>query len=143
MKCTIILDENREEEILIYAHNKSPLIDQIQLLAEENTTKLTGFWQDEIVKIDIKDVYCFVVDGGKVYAVCENEKYKLKARLYNIEETLDKDFIKINQSSIINVNKINKFDVSISGTLKVILKNGYTDYVSRRNIKLVKERLGL
>lgn len=143
MKITVIIDEKREEEIVIYAHNKNPLIDKIQQLAEENTTTLTGFWQDEIVKLDTKDVYCFVVDGGKVYAVCEDKKYRLKVRLYNIEETLDKDFIKINQSSIVNVNKINKFDVSISGTLKVILKNGYTDYVSRRNVKLVKERLGL
>ena len=143
MKITVIIDEKREEEIVIYAHNKNPLIDKIQQLAEENTTTLTGFWQDEIVKLDTKDVYCFVVDDGKVYAVCEDKKYRLKARLYNIEETLDKDFIKINQSSIVNVNKINKFDVSISGTLKVILKNGYTDYVSRRNVKLVKERLGL
>ena len=64
-------------------------------------------------------------------------------RLYSIEEKLSEDFIKINQSTVINIKKIQRFDVSVTGTLKVIMKNGYTDYVSRRRIKNVKERLGL
>ena len=90
-----------------------------------------------------QEVFCFIVENSKVYAICDDKKYLLKLRLYNIEQTLDKDFIKINQSSIANINKIQKFDASIGGTLKVIFKNGYTDYVPRRNIKHVKERLGL
>lgn len=143
MKCTVILDNAREEEILIYAHQRTETIDEIERIAMGATLQLTGYFRGEIVKLDIKDVYCFTVDGGKLFAVCENEKYLLKTRLYNVEEIVDKNFIKINQSSIANINKIQKFDASISGTLKVIFKNGYTDYVSRRNIKTVKERLGI
>jgi len=37
---------------------------------------------------------------------------------------------------------IKKFDVSFGGALTVIFKNGYTDYVSRRQMKIVKERIG-
>lgn len=143
MKCTVILDKTREEEILVYARERTPLVDEIERLAAENTAQLNGFLRGEIVKLDTKDIYCFTVDGGKLYAITEKDKYLLKTRLYNVEETLDKSFIKINQSSIANINKIQKFDASISGTLKVIFKNGYTDYVSRRNIKNIKERLGL
>lgn len=143
MKCTVILDKTREEEILIYAHQRTDTIDEIERMATDTASQLIGYLRDEIAKLDVKDVYCFTVDGGKLFAVCENEKYLLKARLYNIEEMLDKNFIKINQSSIANINKIGKFDASVSGTLKVIFKNGYTDYVSRRNIKNVKERLGI
>ena len=57
--------------------------------------------------------------------------------------TLGTDFIKINQSCIANIRQIQRFDTSFSGTLRVIFKNGYTDYVSRRQLKAVKERLGL
>ncbi|MBQ8740717.1 MAG: LytTR family transcriptional regulator [Clostridia bacterium] len=143
MKCTVILDKTREEEILIYAHQRNEIIDKIERMATDVTPQLIGYSRGEMVKLDIKDVYCFTVDGGKLFAVCENEKYLLKTRLYNVEDRLDKGFIKINQSSIANISKIQKFDASISGTLKVIFKNGYTDYVSRRNIKKVKERIGL
>ena len=143
MKCTVILDKTREEEIVIYAHQKNEMIFEIERMAQEKPLQMTGFLNEEIVRLEPQDIYCFTVEGGRLYAIGENEKYLIKARLYNIEEILDKSFIKINQSSIANVKKIQKFDASISGTLKVIFKNGHPDYVSRRNIKNIKERLGL
>lgn len=143
MKCTVILDKTREEEILIYAHQRHEYIDEIERLVSGESIQLIGFLKEEIVKLDIKDVYCFTVDGGRVFAICEKERYLIKSRLYNVEKMLDKNFIKINQSSVAQISKIQKFDASISGTLKVIFKNGYVDYVSRRNIKTVKERIGL
>ena len=33
--------------------------------------------------------------------------------------------------------------VTLGGSLTVVLKNGYRDYVSRRQLKAVKERMGL
>lgn len=143
MKCTVILDKTREEEILIYAHQKTSLIDEIERMAAERPSQLVGYLEDEIVRLELNDIYCFTLESGKLYAYCDNQKYMIKARLYAVEEMLDKNFIKINQSSIANISKIGKFDASISGTLQVIFKNGHTDYVSRRNIKSVKERFGL
>ena len=84
-----------------------------------------------------------MVEDGKVYALTESEKYRLKQRLYLLEEMLDVSFVKINKSCIANIRKIKKFDASFSGTLTVVFKNGYRDYVSRRNLKSVKERLGV
>ena len=143
MKCTVILDKTREEEIIIYAHKTTPLIDEIERMSKKDTAKLVGYLRGEIVKLDMQEIYCFTIDSGKLYAICENEKFLIKAKLYAVEQMLDNSFIKINQSSIANISKIKKFDASISGTLKVIFKNGYIDYVSRRNVKKVKERLGL
>ena len=60
-----------------------------------------------------------------------------------MEELLDNSFIKINQGCIVNINKILKFDSSITGSIKVILKNGFSDYISRRELKNVKRRIGL
>ena len=39
----------------------------------------------------------------------------------------------------INIKHIKKFTMSFFSSLMVELKNGYIDYVSRRNIKSVKE----
>ena len=52
-------------------------------------------------------------------------------------------FIKINQSTVANITKIERFETSIGGSLSVRFKNGYRDYVSRRNLKKIKERMGI
>ena len=143
MKCTVILDANREEEIIIYAHKHSELVEEIENIIEGSSKTLYGFWRGEIIKLDMKNIYYFAIDDNKLYAYDENEKYLIKNRLYSLERQLDKKFVKINKSCIANISKIKKFDASIYGTLKVFFKNGHVDYVSRRNIKIVKERLGL
>lgn len=142
MKYNIIIDPNHEEEIIIYAHQKNELVQSIERLINDKSD-LVAYNDSEAVKIEPLKVYCFMVENNKVFAVTENEKLRMKCRLYNIEGVLDDAFIKINQSCIVNKNVIKRFDVSFSGSMKIVLKNGYTDYISRRQLKHVKERLGL
>lgn len=143
MKCEVIIDKNCEEKIVIYAKENSNLIEEIKALVQENAVELLGYKNEQIIKLNPTDIYCVSVIDNKVYAVLEKEKYLLKERLYTLEEKLPENFVKVNQSCIANIKKIDRFDASISGTLKLIFKNGYVDYVSRRQLKNVKERIGI
>lgn len=143
MKCEIIIDPNEEEKVVIRAKEMSRLVQQIRQLAEDSPVGLVGYNGKQIVTLDPADIYCVTVTGGKVCAVCEQETLQMKERLYVLEEKLPAYFLKINQSCIANIRRIERFDASISGTLKVRFQNGYTDYVSRRQLKQVKERLGI
>lgn len=143
MKLKIIIDRNREEEIFVFAHERTKLIDEIECLVSDYQKEIIGYTCGGVQKLIPSQITCFVVESNKVYAISEKEKLQIKMRLYQLEEMLGDGFIKINQSCIANINEIKKFDTSISGTLKVVFKNGYSDYVSRRNIKTVKERLGV
>lgn len=143
MKISIIIDKSRDEEIQIYTHEESELIEQIKSLITDYSSQINGYKDKEIYPLKTSEIYCFTAENNKVFAITENDKYLLKDRLYNIEEKLSCDFIKINKSSIANIKKIERFDARFSGTLMVKFKNGHTDYVSRRNVKTVKERLGL
>ena len=143
MKYTITVYETREEEVLIFVHKKTELVNKIETMLKETNSQLVGFKGSEIIVLNEDDIYCFIVENNKVYGLTKKEKYLLKQRLYQLEQMLGDDFIKINQSSIANFKRIEKFDASIGGSLKVVFKNGYIDYVSRRNIKKVKERLGI
>lgn len=143
MKINVFIDKNREEEIQIFAHEKTALIEKIEELVSDFSTEITAYGNKEIVRLNLVDVYCFITESNKLFAITENEKLLVKSRLYSIEEKLSRDFIKINKSCIANIKKIDRFNASISGTLEVKFKNGYTEYVSRRSIKAVKERLGL
>ena len=142
MKCRTVIDKDREEEVVIYVHEKNSLSYEIEELVLGKSLELFGYKDKNIVKLSPSDVFCFTVENNKVYAICEKEKYQIKQRLYLLEEILDRDFVKINQSCIANIRKISKFDTSITGTLMVSFKNGHRDYVSRRQMKKVKERIG-
>ena len=143
MKFSFFIDKNREEEIIVYAHEKTELLEQIKSLVADSSSQIIGYKESEIYQIKIADIYCFSTESNKLYALTEKDKFLIKERLYTIEQSISKDFIKINKSCIANIKKIDRFDASISGTLVVKFKNGYSDYVSRRSVKSVKERLGL
>jgi len=143
MKFRLIIDKNREEEVIVYSHNVTKLTDEIERIVENDAKELIGYIEREAYKLNLSEVCCFVAEDNNVYAVTEKSRLRIKFRLYQIEEILGDDFIKINQSCIVNIREIRKFDSSFGGVLKVVLKNGYSDYVSRRNIKNVKERLGV
>ncbi len=127
----------------MYAKKKSRLTDAVERLCMEDEYELIGSCGGVMRRITPGEVCCFCVEGGKVYALCEREKLQLKCRLYTLEEALGDRFVKLNQSCLANTRMIERFEVSFSGALRVKFKNGYCDYVSRRNLKNVKERLGL
>lgn len=143
MKLTVFIDKDREEEIIVYAHERSGLIDQIEKLAADKREEIIGYKNSIAEILDPADIFCFTAEGGKVFAVTDKEKFRIKERLYSLEESLGNDFIRINQSCIANIRKIRCFESSVYGSLVIIFKNGTKDYVSRRNLKNVKERLGI
>ncbi len=143
MKLQLFIDKERPEEILIYAHEKNLLVENIEKLVLNHNERFIGHSERESIPLEIEHIHCFTVENGKIYALTGTGKWLIKSRLYLIEERLPDLFIKINQSCIANSEKIERFEASVSGSLTVRLKNGYTDYVSRRNLKYVKERLGL
>ncbi len=141
MEYKLILDRSRPEEVLVYAHRESRLTRAIEELCAENGLCLMGYREREMIPIELSAVCCFTVEDNKIYALTDSGKLQLKCRLYSLEEALPQSFAKINQSCIANLRRIDRFDSSFSGTLLVHFQNGHTDYVSRRNLKSIKERL--
>ena len=142
MKFSVIIDENREEEIIVYAKEKNELVSAIEKLVSDDS-KINGYIEREIVPFSVSEAEFFYADKNKVYAVTSKDKVLVKYRLYELEEILPENFIKINKSCIANLSAVSGFDTSISGTLKVKFKSRKIDYVSRRNLKNIKERIGV
>ncbi len=143
MKCEIVINENADKRVVIYTDKRSALTDTIQKLCADDDVSLIGYGQREGVLLDMAKVNCFIVEMDKVYALTTDGKYQLKGRLYQIEEMLSDNFIRINQSCIANIKMIKRFDASISGQLTVYFQNGYRDFVSRRNIKKIKQKFNI
>ncbi len=142
MEIKVIFDKASSECVTIVAHERTKLVDEIERLVSENNLELFGYKENEAERIILSDINCFISENNKTYALT-NEKFRIKQRLYQIEDMLDGNFVRINQSCIANIRQIQKVQATLGGSISVIFKNGYRDYISRRNLKNVKERLGV
>ena len=106
MKCTTIIDKNREEEIVIYLHGENRISAEIEALLMEKEARLIGYDGDSIFNLLPEEITCFVTEEGKVYALVDNRRFRVKYRLYEIEAEAYSGFVKINQSCIANISKI-------------------------------------
>lgn len=141
MKFTLIIDPNKEEELVMTVHEASPLCTQVQQLLHA-PEQLTGYKDDEIRLLAPGCIVCITVIGGKTYAVdTTNTHYRLKERLCELEPTLPPDFFRINKSSIANKAHLERFAAAFSGAVKAVFKGGFEEYVSRRCFTQIKRRL--
>ena len=146
MKFRVIIDKAKDEEVVATVHRRTDLIDEIEslILRDEQTDALAAYQEDEIRLLELNDVECITADDGKVYVIADGGKrYLLKKRLYEIEESLPPEFIRINKSSIANRKRIRRFTTAISGAVDVEFKSGFKEYVSRRCFADLKRRYGL
>lgn len=143
MKFHLILNPEAEESVTVIAHQKTPLTDAIESLVCAPPIELIGYKDGVGTKLAPEEIHCILAEDDKVYALTDTEKLQLTGRLYQWEEQLPRQFVRIHRSAIANLDQIRRFDATVSGTMQVFFCNGYRDYVSRRNLKHVKERLGL
>ena len=78
------------------------------------------------------------------FSVTDKGEYTVRLRLYELEERLNPhQFVRISNSEIINLKRVNNFDLSFTGTIRVKLSNETVTYVSRRYISKLKKILGI
>lgn len=95
-----------------------------------------------VCTINPSEVISFYAEGQKVFALKEDGKYSVSSKLYELEKDLENAFfVRISKSEIVNVKKIRNLDLSITGTIRVVMKNGYETYTSRRNVTKLKNIL--
>ncbi len=81
-------------------------------------------------------------EGQRVIVLTTGGRYVVRKKLYELETELgDTNFIRISKSEIVNIHKIKSLDLSITGTIRLVMKTGYETYVSRRNVAKIKEKL--
>ena len=146
MKYKLIIDKEREEEIVAIVKEPSVLTEEIENLVLSYTGKdaITGFNEDAIVQLKFSDIECITVIDRKMTAIdVRGEKYRINQRLFELEEILPTYFVRINKSAIANWNRILRFDTVFSGAVDAVFMCGYKDYVSRRCFAEIKRRLGI
>lgn len=142
MKFKLIIDKEKDEEVVVTAHSRTALIDEIEALISKHTDRIPGYTEDNIKMLSVSEIECITVLDGKTYAIdSKNRQYRLKQRLYELETALPPTFIRINKSTLANEARLDRFQVTYAGSVDAVFKCGYTEYVSRRCFAQIKRRL--
>lgn len=136
---------NDEIKITIQSNQINDKVQQIIHSIEtidDNYKKIIGTQNNNIFIINIDEIICFYSENKNNYCKTSKGIFKIKQPLYELENNLTtKDFIRISNSSIININHVAHFNTDITGTIKVQFKDGNIEYISRRRISKVMKLL--
>lgn len=146
VECKISADYKEPYAVLHINKMTESVAEIISMLEKENTSALTLIATKDKKTYFIKpeDISLVRTEGREI--VCYDKRknrYLLDKPLYELENMLDMDFVRISKSAIVNINQINHVEASFNGTMELVMKNGVKDYISRSFRKSFKERLGL
>lgn len=116
----------------------------IRKISEQDARILVGFREGKATLLEPATISRIYSENGKVFALQEATTYQIRARLYELEERLKANrFVRISHSELINLNMVKSFDLRLTGTICVSLKDRTVTYVSRRYVSKIKEVLGI
>ena len=143
MKFKLIIDKEKDEEVVATVHERTAMTDEIEalILKYAGADRIPAYTENDVKMLAFSDMECITVLDGKTYAIdSKNQRYRLKQRLYELEALLPSSFIRINKSSLANENRLDRFAVTYAGSVDAVFKCGYREYVSRRCFAQIKRR---
>ena len=120
MKVELNIDEKFKEILVTISTDK--INDEVQELVnyiEYKEDYLVGIADDQVCVLDISDIIRVFVEDRKVFVVTTKGKFIVRKKLYEMNNLLTKDFVKISQSEIANIKFIKNLDLSIRGTIVI------------------------
>ena len=97
----------------------------------------------DIVLLDFEDIFMIRVEDKQNKVYTEDKDYLVKKPLYQIEENLDTNFVRVSKTTIVNLRKIKRVAPSLRGMMFIELKNGLKDNISRKYLSDFKSALDL
>lgn len=143
LKFELHINSGTEEALCANVHSRSDFTEQLEqlVMAYNGADSITAYADGEMKVIGFNELECVTVLDGKTFVIdMHGRQYKIRYKLYEAARLLPSYFIKINKSTIAN-KKIECFQAAFSGSVNVVFKSGYTDYVSRRCFAEIKKEL--
>ena len=143
VKFQLEIDQAKPEMVLVTAHRRSELTDRIEALVNESAVddRLQGFTEDDFVMLKFEEIEYIMMENGKTFAVDgKGDCYRLRQRLYELEEMLPASFIRISKSALANEKHLVRFTSGFSGAVDAVFRCGRKESVSRRCFAEIKRR---
>jgi len=140
-----LVSDLAEDEVLIRCGRVDDNIQKIQKYILEQTTsnsKIIFYKQNQEFYFPLDEVLFFETEGEYVYAHTAADSYKIKYRLYELEETLPRNFVRAAKSAIVNITQVHSITRNLTASSLIQFINSHKQlYVSRYYYRELRQRL--
>jgi len=134
-----------EAEVVIKCAALTPEIQQMQtLIAGElaRSRQMVFYKNNEEYYLPLSDILFFETGDETVFAHTAADVYRIRFRLYELEELLPGSFVRVSKSAILNTRHILSVDRNLSASSLVTFHQSHKQvYVSRFYYKNLKQKL--
>jgi len=140
-----LVDNLDENEVLIRCGRVDDTIQKIQqyiLKQSSLNPKITFYKENQEFYFPLENVLFFETDGEYIYAHTASDAYRIKYRLYELEEILPQNFVRAAKSTIVNIMQVYSITRNFSASSLVQFINSHKRvYVSRYYYSELRKRL--
>lgn len=140
-----LVDGLAEDEVLIRCGRVDDTIQKIHRYILEQSTagpKITFYKQNQEFYFPLDDVLFFETEGEHIYAHTANDAYRIKYRLYELEEMLPRYFVRAAKSTIVNIRQVYSIARNLTASSLIQFVNSHKQvYVSRYYYQQLRQRL--
>jgi Response regulator of the LytR/AlgR family len=145
MRVNIIVEPDLEEEFAeFHVRRMTNEVTRLSELVQNKSQVITGTDEyDRIVVIDELEIVALHAEKKWCRIYTDTGDFSCRKRLYEIENMLGRDFMRISKSIIVNLRKIESVEAVFNGMLLLRMKNGSNEYVSRTYLPQIRDYLGI
>ena len=147
MKVCVEIDPSCDTpEVIIKTSKQTELVEELLSAINncvENETQRITVYDGSITRIISQNEIIRVYTEMRKLKVCTDKGvFENRCTLQDMEKLLESDrFLRISRFEIINMEKVAGFDISVSGTIKVLFEDGTFTWVTRRFVRDIEKRL--
>ena len=140
-----ILEDMEEDEVVIRCREVDDTIGRIrQYILDQSSLKekMVFYKGNEEYHFPLDEILFFETEGDRVYGHTKEDAYTTRYRLYELEEILPRNFIRVSKGTIINILPIYSIQRNLTTASLVQFRDSHKEvYVSRHYYKGFRQRL--
>jgi len=139
-----LTDGSAEDEVVIRCGSVDDNVQKIQeFISNLSAPRMTFYKDSEEFYLPLENILFFETDGEQVFAHTTGDAFKVKLRLYELEEILPRQFIRIAKGTIVNTKQIYAINKNLTSSSKISFNNTHKHiYASRHYYRSLREKMG-
>lgn len=142
----IIVETNSHvqlDEVVIRCREENDLVRKIKKYAESLDDTIMPFYQREHeYYLNLNDILFFETEANSISAHTVSDIFYVKYKLYELENILPKNFIRVSKSTIVNINHVYSINRNITSSSVIEFSKTHKQvFVSRFYFKNLKEKM--
>ena len=138
-----ISDGATEDEVIIRCSRVDDTVRKLQeYILNMSAPRLTFYKGSQEYYLPLDEILFFETDGEQIFAHTKNDAFRVKRRLYELEELLPRSFVRAAKGTIVNTKHIYAINRNLTSSSQISFTGSHKHiYVSRNYYKALKDKM--